>query len=173
MKKTIILATLIGFLAACSSTPEYRAAKNNGYGYQESILNQDKIRVHFKTNDDNKLKAIDYTFLRAAELTIREGYDWFVVTNRNVLIDGKNQPRSTIHTGIGTSRNCGLYGCRNQPSTQLGIGINLSDQGQDIESILEIKLGKGVRPETQDSYEAREVINNMEAKYQLNAENKE
>ncbi|WP_077340295.1 CC0125/CC1285 family lipoprotein [Pseudocolwellia agarivorans] len=172
MKKIIMLVSMVGLLAACASSPEYRAAKNNGVGYQESILNQDKIRVHFKTRTDNKLKAIDYTFLRAAELTVQQGYDWFVVTNRDVIIDGQNQPRSSIHTGIGTRRDCGIYGCSNQPSTHLGIGFNLGEQGQEIESIVDIKLGKGVRPEQQESYEAREIITNMRAKYELKGEYK-
>lgn len=168
MKNLIILLTIVGLISACSSRPDYRAAKNNGYGYQESVINQDKLRVHFKTRNDNKLKAIDYTFLRAAELTVKQGYDWFVVTNRDVIVDGKNQPRTSINTGFGTGRSCGLYGCTNQPSTHLGIGINLGDNvGQDIESILEVKLGKGVRPEQQESYEAREIIENMRTKYEL------
>ena len=167
MKNIIILFSLIGLLSACSSSPEYRAAKNNGYGYQESVLNQDKIRVHFKTRSDNKLKAIDYTFLRAAELTVQQNYDWFIVTSRDVLVDGKNQPSSSVHTGFGTRRDCGFYGCSSQPSTHLGIGINLGDKGQEIESILEIKLGKGIRPENQESYEAREIIKNMRTKYKL------
>ncbi len=30
-----------------------------------------------------------------------------------------------------------------------------------------VKLGKGIRPENQESYEAREIIKNMRTKYKL------
>ncbi|MGJ8691575.1 MAG: CC0125/CC1285 family lipoprotein [Thalassotalea sp.] len=168
MKIFIIIIAMASLLSGCSSSPEYRAAKNNGYGYQESILNQDVIRVHYKSRSNNKLKAIDYTFLRAAELTQLQGYDWFIVTRREILADGKNSPTTSLHTGYGVNRDCGLFGCRNQPSSHIGIGVNLGEQAQELESILEIKLGKGVRPEKEESFGARELIDNMRKKYQLN-----
>ena len=89
MKTVMKFATLImGLtLAACASQPAYRAAENGGYGYSETKLTDTQYRVYFKGKGSDKTKAMDYAMLRAAEVTLNEGYDWFVVANRETMVD--------------------------------------------------------------------------------------
>ncbi|MCU4677080.1 hypothetical protein N7931_15710 [Catenovulum sp. 2E275] len=166
----LVLFTLI--LAGCASAPKYKQAQGNGYGYSESKITSDKYRVSFKTRGDDKLMVMDFALLRAAELTKQQGYDWFVVVSRDTLIDQKSvQPRSSVGVSAGRDvyQSCGALGCqtRSRPSTGVGIGLNFGDTDSEIQSIIEINLGKGVRPENLDSYPADELITNIKSSYQL------
>ncbi len=167
-----ICAIFFLMLTGCTNQSMYRPASHSGYGYQETTISDERYRVHFKARGDNRIKAMDFALLRAAELTHRQGFDWFIVVSRDTLIDRENaSPRSSIsaRSGHTTTRSCGLLGCTTQskPSTQMGIGLSFGDSNREIESILEIKMGRGVRPEQIDSYEARDIIDNLYRNYEL------
>ena len=82
-----VMVLVLIVLGGCASQPAYRAAENGGYGYTETKLTDTQYRVYFKGRGSDKTKAMDYAMLRAAEVTIEQGYDWFVVANRETLID--------------------------------------------------------------------------------------
>lgn len=73
---------------------------------------------------------------------------------------------STNHIGARhervVERDCGLLGCstRSRPSTTYSAGIHAGDHDK-TEAILEIRLGKGVRPEEGDSYDALKIRDNL------------
>lgn len=170
MKTKFMLVIAILIMTGCASQPDYKQAKKGGFGYTESKLSETQYRVHFKARGSDKGKAMDYAMLRAAELTLLGGYDWFVVTDRETLVD-----KETVQTSptAGFSRryarvtDCGVLTCRTSyhPTTQLETGVFIGgSQQSEIESILNIEIGKGTRPTSIASFDAREVRENLQPK---------
>jgi hypothetical protein len=146
-------------LTACSSQPDYRAANGNGYGYSEQQISANYYRVAFKARGDNTGEAKAYALRRAAELTAEQGYDWFVVIEKETMTERQRDSDSDKRFGAGyqtsTVKDCGLLGCRSrtvqQPTYEVGLSGGSNEQ---VESVLEIRLGKGVMPEGVNSYPA-------------------
>lgn len=166
----IIFPVLLSACASPSNNSVYKPAKNSGFGYKETLLGPNNYRVEFKSSGSAK-KTQDYALLRAAELTTEHGYDWFVVTKRD--IDTNNEKKS-IGPDLGSrqivERNCGLLGCTNtvtsgrvqtMPDIDMGIDEN---PFPEVKVILEINFGKGVRPSTKNTYDALETKENLRAK---------
>ncbi len=164
MKYPILALAVFLMLGGCASPTAYKPASDGGYGYRESQIADNRYRVAFKMRGEDSLQAMDYAMLRAAELTLMAGYDWFVVVDRYNSKEGR-RPDSQI--GVRgervVERDCSLLlGCktRTQPSTEYSAEIS-SGKREQIEAILEIRLGKGVRPDEGDSYDALEVRDNL------------
>jgi hypothetical protein len=91
-----------------------------------------------------------------------------VVTSKETFVESeKLQPSSSI--GFTQTRqierNCGLLTCetRTHPSTEVG-GVNINNDinnnRKEVHSILEIRMGKGVKP-NEDSYGAQDVVDDL------------
>lgn len=164
MKKPILALMMVLLISACAAPSVYQPAKGDGYGYRESQIADNRYRVSFKMRGDERFEAMDYALLRAAELTLMADYDWFVIADRQV--DGKKQQESESKVSASRTQNserrCGLLGCTNdsRPSTTYGAEIGSGNRSES-EVILEIRLGKGVRPAEADSYDALEVRDNL------------
>lgn len=171
MKTSTTLIVFVLFsvlLSACSSTPVYKPARGSDYGYRETRIDADRYRISFKTRGDNALEAMDYALLRAAELTLSKGYDWFVVVDRETQVNRRTLAPSTqisasrLHT---VYRDCGLLACRTTvyPSRMYNVevGMGVSQGRNKTESIVEIRLGKGERPVNQDSYAALSIASTI------------
>lgn len=155
---------LIGFLlTACASKPPYRPAEGNGYGYKETQITNKKYRVQFKIRSEDKGAAMNFALLRAAEVTKNNGFDWFTINDRETLVDNQRiNSGSGVSVGQTYGRRCGLLGCTDAgPSTSVGLTMDLSNNDSDIESILEITLGKGELPDSDNAYNAAEVYDNL------------
>ena len=170
MKTKIMLVLAVLIMAGCASQPDYRQAKKGGFGYTESKLSDTQYHVHFKAKGSDKGKAMDYAMLRAAELTLLEGYEWFVVTDRETLVD-KETVQATPTAGFSQRyarvTECGVLTCRTSyhPTTQFETGVFVGgSQQSEIESILSIEMGKGTRPTSATSFDAREVRDNLQPK---------
>ncbi|WP_347329841.1 CC0125/CC1285 family lipoprotein [Marinimicrobium locisalis] len=162
MKKPMAVLMMLLLISACAG-PVYQPAKGGGYGYRESQVADNRYRVSFTIRGDNRFEAMDYALLRASELTLMAGYDWFVVVDRQV--DGTREEsgsRVSARRTQSTERHCGLLGCTtsSSPSTAYGAEIRSGDRSEQ-EVILEIRLGKGIRPTEGDSYDALEVRDNL------------
>ncbi|KFZ30715.1 hypothetical protein IDSA_09335 [Pseudidiomarina salinarum] len=165
----LALLALTFTLAACSSQPDYRAARDGGYGYSETKLTDTQYRVSFKARGTDKSQAMNYAMLRAAEVTLQEDYDWFLVVHRDTLIDRERVPNPypnylTSHDMV---TYCSAAGCfvRSYPRTAFSAGIHLGGRvDSDIEVVLEIKMGAGPIPDTDYSFNAEEVVKNLRPK---------
>ncbi|HDZ07807.1 CC0125/CC1285 family lipoprotein [Pseudohongiella sp.] len=165
-KLALIALVAVSLLTACASQPDYRAADGRGYGYTEQQLSSDQYRVSFKARGDDTGLAMDYAMLRASELTLEEGYDWYDIASRETLVDRERvDPGVSAGAGITytTVKDCGLLGCRTyqRPSQSYHTGMHLGDERSDVEVIMEIRLGNGMRPSGEQSYDAREVYQNL------------
>jgi len=164
----LLMALIVSMaVAGCASQPDYKRAAEGGYGYTDSQLSDTQYRVHFKAKGTDKSKAMDYAMLRASELTLLASYDWFVVTNRETLIDKETvqaAPVSGFNQRYTRVRSCGLLACRTsyEPTTQFEAGVYVGGvQQSEIETILHIEMGKGPRPTAGASFDAREVKENL------------
>lgn len=81
----------VGLLAAsCAPTPTpyqpYRSHAAGGIhgGYSDEKLGPDELRVRFHGNSMTARDRVEgYMLYRAAELTLQNGFDWFLVAERN------------------------------------------------------------------------------------------
>ena len=167
---TLLTLTVFVLVSGCASKPDYRSAKNGSVGYSEQKITDDRYRVQFKSYSKSVADASDYALLRSAQLTQKQGYDWFVVTSKETFVESKKQQPSSSVGFTQTrqiERNCGLLTCetRSRPSTEVGVNINtgINNERKEVHSILEIRMGKGVKP-NEDSYGAQDVIDNLSEK---------
>lgn len=156
---TSMMVTLL--LMACASSPVYSPASDNGFGYSHSQLDSNSYRVHFKMRGDDSKQAMDYAMRRAAQLTLENGYDWFVINDQQTLTHTReNADPSISHSQtMVVTRDCGLVGCktRSYPVHQTTFGTQLESSQSMVESIIAIRMGKGIRPQSDSSYDALEV----------------
>jgi len=143
---------------ACASLAPYGPQGGpGGQGYSEQRIERDRFRVSYNGVGAPGPVA-DMALLRAADLTIEQGFDWFAVTQR--YIDGRPDSaggfRPSVSVGVGSSS--GRYGGYRYSGTSTGIGVGLNFQGPSPTStVLEVRLGRGARPDDVEAYDAREV----------------
>lgn len=166
MKKSIQLilsALLISVLAACaSSQPSYKAADERGFGYSDKELAKDMYWVRYKSRDTDAKRATDYALLRAAELTLAQGYEWFVVSEKEVSGNALTHQRD-VEVKIDTMANCTSDMCGSIPASRKygSDGVNIEQEKRaDFTVELTVLFGKGERPEPRYVYDAQEVIAN-------------
>ena len=73
-------------IAACSTATPYQpdiAGQRVSGGYSETKLGEDRYRVNFEGNSLTSRDRVEgYLLYRAAELTVRDGYEWFLILDR-------------------------------------------------------------------------------------------
>lgn len=167
--KQLLLISTIFTLAACSSQPDYRAAEDGGYGYTETQLTDTQYQVQFKARGTDKGAASNYALLRAAEVTLANDYDWFVISHRETQIDKETVRDADFYyppSGDMVTY-CNAIRCetRYYPRSAFAAGIHVGGRtDSDITVTLDIKMGSGEQPETDYSYDASEVVTNLKPK---------
>ncbi|MBM3487148.1 MAG: hypothetical protein FJX67_11035 [Alphaproteobacteria bacterium] len=79
----VALAVLV---AACAGATPYQAARGGGQGFSEERIAPDRFRVAFLGNTlTDRATVEDYMLRRAAEITLAEGKERFVVIDRDVI----------------------------------------------------------------------------------------
>lgn len=172
MKTLITLITMTLLVTACASKPDYRPANKGSVGYSEQKITNDRFRVQFKSVSNSVADAADYALLRSAELTQQQGFDWFVVTSKETFVESqKVEPASAI--GLShqqrIERRCGLLTCETyrRPSSEIGVSFSSANNRKEVHSILEIRMGKGLKP-NESTYSAADVIENLSKKLTIN-----
>ena len=156
MRLFMMTAALLG-LAACVTAvgTAYAPADSRGYGYADTRIEADRYRISFSGDGATPQDVVeDYALLRAADLAIAGGYDWFRVVSRDVAREDKG--------GVGVGAGLGGGG-RN-----VGVGVS-GDLGRIgarpfFTSRIEVLFGKGARPDGADYYDARAVKETVRAK---------
>jgi hypothetical protein len=77
-------------LAACASvTPYQPAAQPGAYGFTERRIENNRYAITFSGNSLTERETVEsYLLYRAAELTLQQGFDYFVVAQR--ATDGRS-----------------------------------------------------------------------------------
>ena len=139
-------------LVACETGPEpYKAATGNqARGYQDLQIESNRFRVAYRSEDART--AHDYALLRAAELTLAQGADWFRVVN--AYSEGR-APERGGNTSVSVGGSTGSYG--SSVGVGVGIGVGGGRVSGDAERVLEILTGTGPAPDDPAVYDAAEV----------------
>lgn len=165
------LAVFITFatgLGACASTPKYTPADDaEDYGHYSTRLDENRYRIVYNGNRSTGLNTTrDYALLRAAELTLRDGYDWFQVVDRESATIVQTQRESQPQTGFSyerayyVERSCGLLGCSQsvRPWTTTRVDMNDGRSRTKHTHVLEIVMGKGSVPQDGGNYYDAETV---------------
>lgn len=159
-----LIAVFLG-LTACASSPSYVAADGAyDYGHSSRKIAENRYRVNFNGNRNTSYEETrDYALLRAAELTLVEGNDWFQVIDRESQTHETNrepQSRFGYQRAYYVNENCGLVGCSRsvRPATWTSMEFDSRRPDTKHTHSLEIVMGKGDMPEDGHYYDAREVV---------------
>lgn len=150
----IVSILLAALLTACATQTKYLPADERGdYGYIETQLTGNRYRVTFTGNSLTPRETVqDYTLLRAAEVTLENGYDWFKIADRET--DKKSRTTGGSSIGIGHHRGYHRYA---HVSSTIGT-IQIRDS---YASSIEIVLGKDPMPEDMETYDAQELASTI------------
>ena len=154
MKRTLVSLAAALALSACASAPTvYQPATGpSAVGFSAYKIEPGRYRITFHGGPGAPPEQVsDYALLRAADLALAQGYDWFRVTERSTHPDGGGH--STLSLGIGG----GDYGWRSGVGVGVGTSVPLGG-GPALVSTLEVMMGNGARPSSDpDVYDARGV----------------
>lgn len=150
MKRLVIAAVALS-LGACATAPTlYQpAAGPQAVGYSEYRIEPGRYRVTFRGGPGAPPQQVmDYALVRAADLAISDGYDWFRVADR--FTEGRPDRGPRVGVGVGG----GDYGYRSGVSLGVGTTFNLGG-GPSLSTTIEVVMGRGERPRGADVYDAR------------------
>ena len=83
---TAALTVALGLGACATPTPYQPLTKSSSVsgGYSDLKISADRYRITFQGNDVTERDTVErYLLFHAAEVTLRDGYDYFLLTNRN------------------------------------------------------------------------------------------
>lgn len=158
----IFAATLaLALLAACATTTPYQPSKkDDGFGYRDQRIEADRYHVSFTGSTATSRETVEnYLLYHAAELTLANGSDYFIMTNSATSARG--------NSGGGLSLGLGGFGFGSH--TGLGVGVGTSTGtggGEKVEytAQAEIVIGKGPKPaDNPKAFDARAVKQNLDA----------
>jgi hypothetical protein len=164
MLRSLAIATLLA-LSACASTPTYTpAATQGGAGYSETQIEANRYFVTYRAPSAADESLVhDYALLRAADITLERGREWFWVDRRS--FDGQSRGgRSgpSIGVGVGGGRWSGGGGTFGSVGVSVPFG---SGGGASVRSAtLEVRLGEGAKPDDPNAYDARAIATNLRAR---------
>lgn len=144
-------------LAACATAvgTDYGPAGAKGYGYSDTRIEADRYRIVFAGDGATARETVeDYALLRAADLALAGGFDWFRVVSRDV----SEEKRGGVGIGAGVGgggRNVGV-----------GVSGDLGTIGAKpfYTARLEVLFGKGTPPAGADYHDARSVKETIRAR---------
>ena len=144
--------TLAGSLAACATPTTYGPqADPRSVGFSDYRIESGRYRVSFQGGPGAPPEQVaDLALRRAAEVVVRDGYDWFRVVDRMGERTGSRGGGTSIGIGGGSG------GYRSGVGVGVGTTFDLSG-GPAYRQTLEVLAGKGAKPE--GAYDAREIAN--------------
>ena len=153
-------ALCLAVLGACVTPTPYRpAATPYDDGYATMQIEQNRFRISFKGNSLTSRQTVDtYMLYRAAEVTLENGGDYFIVVNKDV-------DKNTAYENYGDDLAWGWgggWGWRHGfgPGPGFGGGIDYSRPINSYQAVADIVVYRGPKPRDNPyAYDAREVLN--------------
>ena len=168
--KPVLLATAAALtLSACATaTPYGPAGVDSRFGYSDQRVDADRYRVSFAGNSVTSREQVEMgLLLRAAELTVENGYDWFATvdraTDRDVRYSVSPDPFYYDRYRPYWSPYWSFYrrGAWSSRNSFWGPDVDVREIDR-FEASSEILMGRGDKPAGDpNAFDAREVIQNL------------
>ena len=160
-----IATALLALAAACASTSGYRPASGSGIGYSDQQLDNGRYRITYEGNSSTSLSTVEnYVLLRAAEVTLANGHDYFVVLDSNTESMRRFVTTGTSFGRGGFGRRGFFYGSGFGRGFGGGFGSDFSTTRErlrySVGTIIEIRRGDKPAGDS-TAYDARQIINNV------------
>ncbi len=151
-----VVSGLALVLAACATATPYQPAKN-GQGYAEQRLESNRYKITFAGNSSTTRQMVEnYLLYRSAEVTLQNGYDYFVMADTNT--DSQTSYTQTFNGGFGS------YYWYPYGGPFWGMNTGTSMPRTEYEAQANILVFKGPKPaDNFKAFDAREVKANLEA----------
>lgn len=181
MSRTVSIAfavAAISMLANCTTATPYQPLTTRGPttgGYTDAQLENDRYRVTFSGNSMTSRETVEnYLLYRAAELTVSQGYDWFVMAER----DTERKSRTVVDQPFSS----GAYGFWGPSWRYHGHGLGWRswdpywgdpfwDRQIDVRTIdryeasAEVVFGKGRTPRNNfRAFDARQILSSLRSR---------
>lgn len=164
MFRSIAVAAAL-VLGACATAPTYEpAARAGAPGYSETQVEANRYFVTYRASSAADAAMLqDFALLRAAELTLQNGRDWFWVDRRTL----DDEPARRFGPSIGVGIGAGNWG--RHTGVNVGVGVNIpigggSDAQRARAATIEMRLGEGVKPDDPNAYDAHALSTNLRAR---------
>lgn len=154
LRPTLVL--LVVTVGACATVTPYQSL-TKGMGYSEQKLESNRYKVSFSGNSSTPKQTVEnYLLYRAAEITLANGYDYFVTAQRST--DADTRYTQTFSGGFG---NFGYYSW--YPRNAFGANVGTSTSSTEYQADADILMYKGSKPEGNlRAFDARELKANLE-----------
>jgi hypothetical protein len=164
MIRTVLAVAAAATLAACASVPPpYTAAASSGaVGYSETQIEANRYFVTYRAPSGADAALLqDYALLRAADITLENGREWFWVDRRTVDERYSDSRGPSVGVGVGG----GSWGRHSGASVGVGVSLPIGGSGhRAYAATLEVRFGEGPRPDEPNTYDARAVSTNLRAR---------
>ena len=151
---SILAASILAILlvAGCATVTPYQPMKD-GQGYGDQRIENNRYRISFAGNSSTPRETVEnYLLFRAAELTLQNGYDYFVMSGSDTEAQTRYQQTVSAFGGYGWYSR--YYG--------LGTGVSTSTPITEYQAQAYVTMYKGKRPAAStDAFDAREVRQNL------------
>lgn len=155
------LCAAVVVITGCATSTPY-VPMDGRYGYSDQRIEDDRYRVLFHGNSSTSRETVE-TFLlyRAAELTLENGFDYFIVEERGTDVDRRYRSVGPDPFVYGYYP----YGYGRFPYYAYGYrwsyDVEMREQRR-FEAHAFILMRKGTKPEDDSrAFDAREVIDNL------------
>tara|TARA_Y100001954_G_C15618800_1_gene506695 strand:- start:230 stop:718 length:489 start_codon:yes stop_codon:yes gene_type:complete len=161
MKKLFLVLMVCLINYSCATKYQPRMWKG---GFESTQLGEDMYRVTFIGNGyTSSTKAQDYCLLRCAELTIENGYKYFVIISEdNYSSNSKYTTPVTTNSNYNVSSNYSGYNVRGTSYSYGGQTYNIS-KPRSKNTILMLKE----KDSNNIVYEASFLIQSLKSKYKI------
>ena len=147
-------SSILCLLIVCGCSTPYQREGFRG-GYSDLLLDSDTSRVSFRGNGYTSSDKVEtYLLYRCAELTIKRGFDYFVI------VDSKDETKQSSYTTSGSFSSSTMYsGNTAYTSGTYSPGTTIPINKHRATVI--IKLFKGLKPNIPGAYVAKELMDNL------------
>lgn len=156
LSSSLLLPALALTLAACATATPYQPSKD-GQGYSEQRLESNRYKISFSGNSLTPRQTVEnYLLYRAAEVTLQNGYDYFV------MADSSTDTQTTYTQSF--SGGFGNYFWYPYPAPFYGASASTASPQTEYQAQANILVFKGDKPATDTkAFNAREVKANLES----------
>jgi hypothetical protein len=170
--RTIIIAaySALFIVGACASGPDYAPATSaEALGYSDQRIENDRWRVTYRGDTKMSAAAVqDYALMRAAQLTLENGGDWFEIVTADTDADAKRRysTQTDYESQFAVQRSCGLLGCSSRlVPVMTRTEHDVVDTRTVYEHAIEFRIGKGEALAGSPSiYDAQDTFSTLKAR---------